>query len=87
MRTINFKQSAFQDYTEWGRIDKKMQEKIETLIKDILRNPFDGLGKPEMLKHSEYKECWSRRITQEHRLVYSVSEQSILIIACKFHYQ
>jgi toxin YoeB len=87
MRTINFKQSAFEDYIRWGKTDPKIQEKIQTIIKDIVRNPFDGLGKPEPLKHGEYKGSWSRRITKEHRVVYQVSNESILILSCKSHYE
>ncbi|MCA2665714.1 MAG: Txe/YoeB family addiction module toxin [Microcystis sp. M048S1] len=65
--------------------DKKVDAKIVSLIKDVQREPFSGLGKPEALKH-ELSGLWSRRITKEHRLVYSVSDQEIVIISCKFHY-
>lgn len=85
MRTISFTKIAFEQFNDWRVTDKAVQEKIIRLIEDILRNPFDGLGKPEALKH-EYKGCWSRRITDEHRIIYQVSETSILIIACKYHY-
>ncbi len=64
---------------------KKVDAKIVSLIKDVQREPFSGLGKPEALKH-ELSGLWSRRITKEHRLVYSVSDQEIVIISCKFHY-
>ncbi len=66
-------------------LDKKVDAKIVSLIKDVQREPFSGLGKPEALKH-ELSGLWSRRITKEHRLVYSVSDQEIVIISCKFHY-
>jgi toxin YoeB len=56
-----------------------------TLIKDIQRDPFSGLGKPEALKH-DLSGLWSRRITQEHRLVYNVTDEEIVIVSCKFHY-
>ncbi|MCZ8047859.1 MAG: Txe/YoeB family addiction module toxin [Microcystis aeruginosa K13-05] len=65
--------------------DKKVDAKIVSLIKDVQREPFSGLGKPEALKH-ELSGLWSRRITKEHRLVYSVSDQEIVIVSCKFHY-
>jgi toxin YoeB len=65
--------------------DKKVDAKIVSLIKDVQRESFSGLGKPEALKH-ELSGLWSRRITKEHRLVYSVSDQEIVIISCKFHY-
>ena len=64
---------------------KKVYAKIVSLIKDVQRDPFSGLGKPEALKH-ELSGLWSRRITKEHRLVYSVSDEEIVIISCKFHY-
>ncbi|WP_072319741.1 Txe/YoeB family addiction module toxin [Microcystis aeruginosa] len=65
--------------------DKKVDAKIVSLIKDVQREPFSGLGKPEALKH-ELSGLWSRRITKEHRLVYSLSDQEIVIVSCKFHY-
>jgi toxin YoeB len=55
-------------------------------VKDILRNPFEGIGKPEALKH-EFEGCWSRRIDSEHRLIYSVTQNSIVIYSCYSHYQ
>ncbi|NEO57483.1 MAG: Txe/YoeB family addiction module toxin [Okeania sp. SIO3B5] len=63
----------------------KIYIKIVNLIKDIQRDPFSGLGKPEALKY-DLSGLWSRRITQEHRLVYSVYDEEIVIISCKFHY-
>ncbi|MDQ3179258.1 MAG: Txe/YoeB family addiction module toxin [Acidobacteriota bacterium] len=63
-----------------------MHAKIKALIKDIGRNPFAGIGKPEPLRH-ELKGLWSRRITDEHRLVYKVSDEEILIYSCRFHYE
>nr|WP_109012702.1 Txe/YoeB family addiction module toxin [Nostoc commune] len=65
--------------------DKKIHRKIITLINDIVRQPFTGLGKPEPLKH-ELSGYWSRRITDEHRLVYEVTETEIIILSCRFHY-
>jgi toxin YoeB len=85
MRKIVFEGEAFQDFTEWATADKKIYERIVALIKDTLRQPFMGIGKPEPLKH-ELKGCWSRRITDEHRLVYKVTDDAITIISCKYHY-
>ena len=84
-RTITFDISAFEDFTAWSREDKKIHSKITTLLKDIVRSPFSGLGKPEPLKH-QFKGYWSRRITDEHRLVYKVTDETIVVVACKFHY-
>ncbi len=85
MKQVVFEKSAFEDFTHWAAIDKKIYQKIITLIKDIDRNPFNGLGKPEALKH-QFGGYWSRRITDEHRLVYKVSETSIIVASCKYHY-
>ncbi len=86
MRTINFHPDAFAEFNEWGQTDRKVQQKIVTLIKDALRTPFTGLGKPELLKYGRYKGCWSRRITEEDRLVYKVTDTALVIAQCKFHY-
>jgi toxin YoeB len=85
MRNITFDPKAFAQFNEWSAENKQIHEKIITLINDIGRNPFIGLGKPEALKH-EYQGCWSRRITDEHRLVYRVNDNQILILNCKYHY-
>ena len=77
---------SWEDYVYWQSNDKKILKKINTLIKDIKRHPFEGLGKPEPLKH-ELAGCWSRRITSEHRLVYEVSDDKIYIVSCKYHYE
>ena len=84
-RRISFESSAFEDFTHWAKFDKKIYAKIVELIKDIERSPHSGLGKPEPLKH-ELSGYWSRRINEEHRLVYQVTEEEIIIIACKYHY-
>jgi toxin YoeB len=85
MRKIVFEGNAFQDFAEWANMDKKTYQRIVELIKDILRQPFTGIGKPEPLKH-ELKGYWSRRINDEHRLVYKVSAEAVTIISCKYHY-
>ena len=85
MRRIVFEQSPFQDFVEWATINEKTHQRIIDLIFDTLRQPFSGIGKPEPLKH-ELRGYWSRRIDQEHRLVYKVTDESIIIVACKYHY-
>jgi toxin YoeB len=84
-RRISFEASAFEDFNQWATLDKKTYQKIITLILDINRSPFSGLGKPEALKY-EYSGYWSRRINDEHRLVYRVTDTDIIIVACKYHY-
>lgn len=86
MRKIVFESGAFDDFTHWLAEDKNTYQKIIKLIKDIQRTPFTGLGKPEPLRH-DLKGYWSRRIDQEHRIVYKVTEAEIIIIACKYHYE
>ncbi len=86
MRNIEFVPKAFKEYLYWIETDRKTALKIGDLIRDILRSPFEGLGKPEALKH-QYKGFWSRRINLEHRLVYKVEETSVVIISCFSHYQ
>ncbi len=78
-------EKSWEDYLYWQSTDKKVLKKINTLIKDIKRNPFEGIGKPEPLKY-ELAGCWSRRITNEHRLVYEIEDDKLYIISCKYHY-
>jgi len=80
-----FVDESWEDYLYWQKIDKKKLRKINELLKDISRNPFSGLGKPQPLKH-KYKGYWSRRIDHEHRLIYKYEEGSIYIAKCRFHY-
>jgi toxin YoeB len=82
---IVFVDESWEDYLYWQKIDKKMLKRINALIKDISRTPFDGIGKPEPLKY-KYTGFWSRRINGEHRLIYKVKEDEILIAKCRFHY-
>lgn len=77
--------NAWQDYLTWQENDKKILRKINDLIKECLREPFMGSGKPEPLKNN-LSGLWSRRITLEHRLVYKVEKDNIIILQCKFHY-
>ncbi|MBA3924100.1 MAG: Txe/YoeB family addiction module toxin [Nostocaceae cyanobacterium] len=74
-----------EDFNDWSKLDKKLYKKIVELIKDIDRSPFIGLGKPEPLKY-EFSGFWSRRINDEHRLVYTVTDTKIIITVCKYHY-
>ena len=82
---IKFTGASWQDYVYWQKTDKAVMKKINELIKEISRSPFEGIGKPEPLKY-DLSGCWSRRITGEHRLVYQVEEDAILIIGCRYHY-
>lgn len=84
-RSLEFDVAAFEDLAWWIEQDRQKALRIVSLIKDAQRDPFKGIGKPEPLKH-ELKGCWSRRIDQEHRLVYQVTEEKIRILACRFHY-
>ncbi len=76
---------AWNDYLFWQKTDKNKLNRINALIKDVMRTPFDGIGNPEPLRH-ELKGFWSRRIDKEHRLVYSFQEEEILVVACRYHY-
>ncbi len=80
-----FVDEPWEDYLHWQKVDRKMLKKINALIKDISRTPYDGIGKPEPLKH-KYRGFWSRRINDEHRLIYRVTESEIWIVKCRFHY-
>ena len=82
---ITFTENAWEDYVYWQSTDKKIVKKINRLIKDIQKNPFDGIGKPEALKY-DLSGYWSRRIDREHRLVYQVVDHEILVYSCRFHY-
>ncbi len=82
---MEFDPSAFEDLAWWIQQDRKQALRIVKLLKEIQRSPFEGTGKPEALKH-ELAGCWSRRIEQEHRLVYEVKEDRIRILACRYHY-
>ena len=84
MRLI-FSDRSWNDYLYWQQTDKQVLKKINSLIKDIQREPFGGIGKPEPLRY-ELSGFWSRRITDEHRLIYEVYENSIVIASCRYHY-
>jgi toxin YoeB len=90
-------ENAWEDYLFWQSTDKKILQRINELVKDISRSPFDGIGKPELLKF-EWSGKWSRRINDEHRLVYEINgrkeklnnkiidKREIIIYQCKYHY-
>jgi len=82
---ISWSQNAWEDYIYWQSADKRMLKRINRLIKDITRHPFEGIGSPEPLKHN-WSGYWSRRIDKEHRLVYKVSGTAIIIAQCRYHY-
>jgi toxin YoeB len=82
---FTFAPQAWEDYLSWQQTDRKIVARIHELIKDILRNPFTGIGKPEPLKHA-LKGYWSRRINGEHRIVYKVAPNAILLAQLRYHY-
>jgi len=82
---IVFSKNSWEDYISWQKEDKKILKKINELIKDILRTPYKGIGKPEPLKY-DLTGLWSRRIDREHRLVYQIRGEELLIYSCRFHY-
>jgi len=84
-RDVIFKGSSFTDFNEWQVKNPKIYRKIAELIEEIRRIPFSGKGNPEPLKHN-LSGYWSRRITVEHRLIYTVNEIEVQIISCKYHY-
>lgn len=86
MRSIEFVPKAFNEYQQWIERDRRIALRIGDLIKDILRSPFEGIGKPEALKY-QFTGYWSRRINPEHRLIYKVTDDSIVIISCNSHYK
>jgi toxin YoeB len=80
-----FSDHAWEDYLYWQNTDRKILRRINHMIKETMRNPFEGIGKPEPLKHA-LSGYWSRRITDEHRFVYKVSEDSLHIAQLRYHY-
>ena len=80
-----FSEQAWEDYLYWQQTDKQVLKRINKLIKEVTRSPFEGLGKPEQLKHA-LSGYWSRRINDEHRMVYSIQKNSLLIAQLRYHY-
>ena len=79
-----FVDESWEDYLYWQKNNRKLLKRINDLLKDISRNPYSGIGKPEALKY-KYQGFWSRRIDHEHRLIYQVKDNEILIAKCRFH--
>ena len=86
MRNLELDIAAFEDLAWWIQQDRNKALRIVNLIKDVQRDPFEGIGKPEPLKHG-FQGYWSRRITDEHRLVYKIANEEIRIAACRYHYE
>jgi len=82
---ITFTETGWEQYLYWQAHDKATLKKINRLLKDVQRHPFEGIGKPEPLK-GNLSGFWSRRITQEHRLVYRIVDETITIAQCRYHY-
>ena len=82
---IVFSEAAWDDYLHWQKTDEKLLERIHALIEDISRSPFEGIGKPETLKHA-LAGYWSRRINDEHRIVYKIADGSMFIAQLRYHY-
>lgn len=82
---LSWAEHAWQDYLYWQTTDKKTVKRLNMLIKEIKRQPFDGIGEPEPLKHN-WSGYWSRRINKEHRIVYKVTDTAIIIAQCRYHY-
>jgi toxin YoeB len=84
MRLV-FDPNALDDLRHWVETDRRKALKVIDLIEIVMRTPFEGIGKPEPLRH-ELAGCWSRRIDQEHRLVYRMEGESVIVLACRYHY-
>ncbi len=84
MRLV-FAEQAWEDYLYWQKTDKKLLERVNALIKDVTRSPFSGIGKPEPLKNA-LSGYWSRRINEEHRIVYKIVDGSVFIAQLRYHY-
>jgi toxin YoeB len=82
---LRWDQTAWDDYVWWQVDDRKVLKRINLVIKDIERNGNEGIGKPERLKHG-FHDYWSRRITDEHRLIYKVADSEVRIASCRYHY-
>ena len=82
---VSFTATGWEDYQYWAESDRAVLRRINRLIQQSLRDPFDGIGKPEPLKHA-FGGCWSRRIDEEHRLVYIFERGQLTILQCRYHY-
>jgi toxin YoeB len=82
---LSFDPEGWEDYIYWQKTDKIILKKINILIQEIIRTPFFGIGKPEPLKH-DFNGFWSRRINDEHRLIYRALDHQVVIVQCRYHY-
>ena len=80
-----FSEHAWDEYLHWQKTERKLLKRINLLIQDTRRSPFEGIGKPEPLKHG-LAGYWSRRVNEEHRLVYKIEPDAVLIAQCRYHY-
>jgi len=85
VRNLQFTPTAFEQFTSWSTADKKLFQRLVRLLEEVCRTPFAGIGKPEPLK-GDLAGFWSRRINDEHRLVYKVTSETVIVIACRDHY-
>ncbi len=83
---IKFTNKGFEDFSYWAKFDRKKLRRIIEIVKDIQKHPFEGIGKPEALRY-HLTGYYSRRIDQEHRLIYKFQDNDIVIISCKYHYE
>ena len=84
-RAVSFTADAWEDYVYWSETDRAMLKRLNALIRAIHQDPFAGIGKPEPLRHA-LSGCWSRRIDQEHRLVYRYERGQLIVLQCRYHY-
>jgi toxin YoeB len=82
---LSWAKNAWEDYLYWQRADKQILKRINSLVKDIKRQPFTGLGEPEPLKHN-WSGYWSRRVDREHRIIYKCTNEVVTIVQCRYHY-
>lgn len=82
---ISFHEDAWEDYLHWQKTDRKLLQRLNSLLREALRTPYSGTGKPEPLRHV-LSGCWSRRITEEHRLVYRIEGDCLVVLQCRYHY-
>ena len=85
MRTLKFTDEGWGSYVYWQTQDRKTLKRINDLVKDVQRDPFAGIGKPEPLKHG-LSGCWARRIDESNRFVYMVNDVELIVISCRYHY-
>lgn len=82
---VAFTPQAWEDYEFWQKTDRRIVKRLHELIRDIRRSPFEGIGKPEALKHG-LAGCWSRRVSEEHRLVYRIEDGAVVLLQMRYHY-